>query len=511
MRARIIVMFGGIVLSVCSAALAWEGPTIDQPRRELLRGYTLSGVDASDPESLRVVLLTYVAALDQVNPAQVREQAGPLYRRIQQLSREELAALSAAYQRPEAFKTAVQSLSVAVSARDAVFSEGVRSVQGIVGIPPSESAVLAPYPTGTQYDTIIIDPLDFLGNLTDDGGATAPDSDGELRDERCNANGYATLFSIVESLTLAAQTAAALCELDPTGICSAIAGIAQVAVDIAALDLKACDLHIGNVDSAEIEATYENVLTIFDALQCVQVVAPRKHHGCNGEDDDCDQTIDECDEDSFGPDVHIDPSVKQGWFQSTTDAISAVDCAVHAVDDCQAITVASATLSGTCDSVSASVTATDACGNATTKSVGIKVDDEAPVTTCAVTIDELSPPNHKMIDVGFTFTATDNCGEPAVVVTVRSDEPTASASGAGQTSPAPDAEILKTLDGVVHGVRLRTERSTNGNGRVYEITVTAIDAAGNSHQSSCQVGVPKSDEMGPPADDGQFYDATGVN
>jgi hypothetical protein len=84
-----------------------------------------------------------------------------------------------------------------------------------------------------------------------------------------------------------------------------------------------------------------------------------------------------------------------------------------------------------------------------------------------------------MVDVGFSLEVLDNCdSDPDVVIEVTSDEPTATARGAGGYRHAPDAEIMG--DG---GILLRAERSGRGDGRVYMITVTATDACGNSASS----------------------------
>ncbi len=117
-----------------------------------------------------------------------------------------------------------------------------------------------------------------------------------------------------------------------------------------------------------------------------------------------------------------------------------------------------------------------------------------------------------MRDLGFMFEVTDNCGEDQleVVVSVTSDEGTASASGAGRTNPSPDATIMRELDGTFAGVLLRRERSSAGDGRVYEIHVQATDPCGNV--GTCSKTVSVSPANGQPAvDSGQFFDATEVN
>ena len=65
-------------------------------------------------------------------------------------------------------------------------------------------------------------------------------------------------------------------------------------------------------------------------------------------------------------------------------------------------------------------------------------------------------------------------------------------------------------DGTVQGLLLRAEADTPaGDGRVYVITVEAMDACGNVGSSSCTVTVPKNGGRGGTAvDSGQYYDAT---
>lgn len=429
------------------------------------------------------------------------------------------------------------------------------------------------------------------------------------------------------------------------------------------------------------EAQWSTMAVSIDE-DCEEVSQQRKIQGCNGLDDDCDGTIDECDEDNFGPDVHIDQSVAKCCYDTPEEAAKAVAAAVDATDDCGAVTVDPPTVNGNecdvpvkvvarddcgnrtmasttvridgkgpqitinpavhapgvcyasiddaeqavlgattitdnCDpaddltitlhssvdecALRVRITAVDKCGNESTAAVTVRVDthlptvdieelllgfrgevlafqtppcydtvaeaeaavlavtqfadnctagetlvksvfssgdpcslavasravDEclnqktdsvtvrvdpiAPVVTCAVAIDRLWPANHVMVNVGFTFTATDNCtGEPKIEIFVTSDETTASANGAGQTSPAPDAFILRNLDGNFEGILLRAERSTAGDGRVYRITVRATDQCGNVGSCSAVVGVPPNGN-GTAVDGGQFFDATAIN
>jgi len=201
-------------------------------------------------------------------------------------------------------------------------------------------------------------------------------------------------------------------------------------------------------------------------------------------------------------------------YASVAEAKEAVLAVTHGEDNCTPGVQLVSSVSSAGDSCFQLVTSTivDECGNATTNSEAVRVDAIEPTVTCSVLgKTELKPPNHKMKNISFTFAATDGCtGDPAIEIFITSDETTASADGAGQTSPAPDAFILRDLDGQFEGILLRAERSSSGDGRVYEITVRATDECGNVGSCSANVVVPPADDM-PVVDSGQFYDATGIN
>lgn len=135
------------------------------------------------------------------------------------------------------------------------------------------------------------------------------------------------------------------------------------------------------------------------------------------------------------------------------------------------VTVTGNRLDGTSDSCSFNVTVNDT---------------ELPVVG-AVTVDKPSlwPPNHQMELVTVDYTATDNCSVNCVL-TVASNEPI---DGLGDGDTAPDWEVIDA-----HHVLLRSERSGKGNGRIYTITVTCSDPAGNTVVRTVTVRVPKNQE-----------------
>jgi subtilisin-like proprotein convertase family protein len=128
--------------------------------------------------------------------------------------------------------------------------------------------------------------------------------------------------------------------------------------------------------------------------------------------------------------------------------------------------------------------ATDASGNQGSCSFTVTVvDEQAPSLSCSVATTTLWPPNRNLINVGLSVTASDNCGNPAVTVAVFSDED-------DQQPPdgiahSPDAKNIAPGT-----LRLRAERTSSGDGRVYLIVVTATDSSGNVVRCCKTVTVP---------------------
>jgi hypothetical protein len=113
------------------------------------------------------------------------------------------------------------------------------------------------------------------------------------------------------------------------------------------------------------------------------------------------------------------------------------------------------------------------------------VDNTAPTLAVSTTASSLWPPNHQMENVGLTVNASDNGGgAPVIQVAVFSDEGDL-APGSGTFSPDARDIVPGTL-------RLRSERSGPGNGRVYLIVVTATDASNNAIHACAAVVVPAS-------------------
>jgi hypothetical protein len=137
--------------------------------------------------------------------------------------------------------------------------------------------------------------------------------------------------------------------------------------------------------------------------------------------------------------------------------------------------------------------ATDTSNNMATCSQTIVVNDvEAPVITASLANSCLWSPNHNLVDTGLSLAVVDNCSPLsaiAVAVRVTSDErPEIATQGDGNFSP--DAWVTGTS--INQLVRLRAERMGGGDGRVYNIRITATDQYNNTSLKVLQVGVPLS-------------------
>jgi len=95
----------------------------------------------------------------------------------------------------------------------------------------------------------------------------------------------------------------------------------------------------------------------------------------------------------------------------------------------------------------------------------------------------LWPANHKLVSVAVDYAATDVCGRALTgVLTVASSDPVTGPDD----DTSPDWVVVDA-----HHVQLRAERlGSNAGGRVYTITITATDGAGNATTATAIVTVP---------------------
>ncbi|HJW15497.1 MAG TPA: family 10 glycosylhydrolase [Flavisolibacter sp.] len=124
------------------------------------------------------------------------------------------------------------------------------------------------------------------------------------------------------------------------------------------------------------------------------------------------------------------------------------------------------------------LTVADPAGNTAACSFNVITEDHiAPVITAVnANPSVLQVPNHKMREVKLLYTTADNCGPVTSRLTVTSNE-----DQGGEN----DWEVLDD-----HRIKLRAERLGTGSGRIYTITITSTDLAGNSSSQDLQVVVP---------------------
>ena len=160
------------------------------------------------------------------------------------------------------------------------------------------------------------------------------------------------------------------------------------------------------------------------------------------------------------------------------DALASATIVMHAVAQCDLANGAALTANTT-------ATASGDLSPANEASTGTAaVSNPAPViSNASVDTPVMTEPNHKMQDVRVAYIATDTCGAVSSTLAVRSNEPL---NGTGDGDTAPDWQVVDA-----HTVRLRAERAGGGNGRVYTITITARDSAGNTSTRDVTVRVPR--------------------
>ncbi|MDM8554455.1 leucine-rich repeat domain-containing protein [Desulfococcaceae bacterium HSG7] len=117
------------------------------------------------------------------------------------------------------------------------------------------------------------------------------------------------------------------------------------------------------------------------------------------------------------------------------------------------------------------------------------VDTTAPTLVPIPSKTILWPPNHKMVDIAIEANASDNSGGPATLTArVTSNEPD-DGPGDGNKSPDWTEPVIDEETGIIY-LSLRSERSGNGDGRVYTITITAADEFQNESQTQVEIIVP---------------------
>jgi probable HAF family extracellular repeat protein/YD repeat-containing protein len=190
-------------------------------------------------------------------------------------------------------------------------------------------------------------------------------------------------------------------------------------------------------------------------------------------------------------DTHPPSLICPGPITASADAngqaaVPEVLSRVVATDDCtppEALVLSQEPAAGTLVGLgphAITVTAKDPSGNIATASVLLTVaDTTAPVIqSLTATPNVLSPPNHKLMPVTLSVLATDNCdGAPvSKIVSIT----------ANQATDPGDIQVTGNLT-----ASLAASRNPGEGGRIYTLTVQAMDASGNTTTSTVQVTVPQ--------------------
>ncbi len=148
------------------------------------------------------------------------------------------------------------------------------------------------------------------------------------------------------------------------------------------------------------------------------------------------------------------------------------------------------------------LTVSDGQGASHSDEVTVTITDTtAPELTFSTETTNLWPPNHKMVLVLSGVQSVDIVdGIVEVDITVTSSEDD---NGNGDGNTDDDYEIHNNPDGS-YDVYLRAERSGNGDGRTYTISMTSIDAAGNVQRAqTVEASVPHDQGGGNPGKGGK--------
>jgi len=181
------------------------------------------------------------------------------------------------------------------------------------------------------------------------------------------------------------------------------------------------------------------------------------------------------------------PQPNSNAWTNTDVAVTFICADVGSVQSgLDANTVAGKTVSteGANQSVTSTGTCTDKAGNVADPSTvgGINIDKTPPTIACTVSPDSLWPPNHKLVTVTASVTVTDALSGQAgfVLTSATSDEP---------TSGEPDIVGFDVGTADTSG-QVRADRLGSGDGRVYSLSYSGSDRAGNSAICTVTVTVP---------------------
>jgi hypothetical protein len=288
------------------------------------------------------------------------------------------------------------------------------------------------YPSGGGYDLFV---ASIRGTFILNGNQERTDTNrvGNLLVSKIAADALVLTFDLCETSVGLAAT---------IGFCAAEIGalVAQAVID---LMIAQIDFHDGSIDSAELEAAYENTVRLLGcsegivqqlmalagslgevrqivdrvegAVEVVQQTVNRVEgavadlqedvnrllcpfgttgldrissgQGCDGVDQDCDGIVDECEEDQTPPEINLAVQRPTKPFRTINAAILFLEANIKVSDDCSDmfsdLNIELIVVNELACEATFSVSVTDLrCQITTTISLAIPVDLVAPVVTC---------------------------------------------------------------------------------------------------------------------------------
>lgn len=264
-------------------------------------------------------------------------------------------------------------------------------------------------------------------------------------------------------------------------------------------------------------------------MVCRCVEEERRGHGCDSIDNDCDQTVDECDEDGWAPEIDIGQAICQcgstscgggpKWYTNEEDPQACVESTTIVEDDCDNDLTSNFTLFDTCFDSYVQIESKDRCNNtAEAKRVGVYIDLEDPVPSCSFSapdptskivssvdgsgkiliIDDTGPGVQHQVKLHYY--AVDNCGgDMDVKVDIFANEiedfQSQKMSLLVQTAQDPEEKVDLFVATTVCSTQTNgqcikdpSRGPTSGEDfRVYTVVVTAFDQSGRSAKEECKV------------------------
>ncbi len=133
----------------------------------------------------------------------------------------------------------------------------------------------------------------------------------------------------------------------------------------------------------------------------------------------------------------------------------------------------------------------DEINSPVTHRMTVAITDTTPPSLCPVADQTyLWPPDHRMVRVLIQTNVSDNSGLPVMLSAfISSNEPE---TGLGEWDIGPDWNVIAIdpVQGTV-AMDLRSERSEQGSGRQYTVTITATDQSGNVATANTEILVPQ--------------------